>query len=668
MSPFNESLERAKVKQRITYLVVSIAIIITGLFLLGVFLVANGTKIIVSPEEASEIARLQVSSGLGFSVGDTVYSLSRNTSVHVNASGFKPATEIIPATSMGKIHRIKLYELPGKLRITTSSTYEHTRWINEGKIIAISRQLDHEFQAGNYSLTIDDPYYELKQLPVTVNRAEETSLKTELEPIKGDINILTEPPGAEVFINGEMAGISPVSIVKSGGKYSVKVSMNNYQDILDEVEIRRGSAAVQRNYILQLEKARLTVQTEPANGKLLLDGIMIDAQTPVEVEATVSHQLTYVKHGYFSHKQKLTLEPGEEKSVAIKLKAELGSVEFKSSPQAEVWVAGKKKGLTPLSLKLLAIPHRVTFRKEGYRGISKTFKPSSSAVQKIAVSLMPEKQARLNEAKPEYSHSAGGKLKLFLPSDLVTLGAARHEKGQRANEFLRTVSLTRAFYAGLNEVTNAEFGRYDAKKVTGAANEPVTSVSWSEAALFCNWLSRKEKLKPFYVVSGKRITGFNQHADGYRLLSEAEWEWLARKAGKPAQTAFVWGDESVIPANVANIADESANGQVKFYVPNYTDNFAQVAPVGSFQREASGLYDMAGNVSEWVHDYYSIVAPDKNAVQDDPLGDQSGQSHVVKGANWRSGTVTELRPAFREGLVNGRDDLGFRIGRYLYGE
>ena len=84
-------------------------------------------------------------------------------------------------------------------------------------------------------------------------------------------------------------------------------------------------------------------------------------------------------------------------------------------------------------------------------------------------------------------------------------------------------------------------------------------------------------------------------------------------------------------------------------------------------KEPSGLYDLAGNVSEWVHDVYSIVPPQPNSTLKNPLGEQRGASYVVKGANFRSGTLTGLRPAFREGLSTGRDDVGFRIGRYLYG-
>jgi formylglycine-generating enzyme required for sulfatase activity len=281
--------------------------------------------------------------------------------------------------------------------------------------------------------------------------------------------------------------------------------------------------------------------------------------------------------------------------------------------------------------------------------------------------MLTEYQARLQEAPREYTNQAGIKLKLFVIEDEFIMGAPRSEKGQRANEFQRKIKLNKPFYAGLHEVTNGQYGQYKPQKAVGSAGAPVTSVSWQEAAAFCNWLSAKEKLRPFYTIAGGQVTGFDLNADGYRLLSEGEWEWLARKAGKGQQTIFTWGNDTVIPPKVTNVADESAQGQVKVYVPNYNDGYSGVAPVGSFNREPSGLYDMAGNVSEWVHDVYSIMPPPEGKIVGNPLGEQRGDSHVVKGANWRSGTITTLRPAFREGLTAGRDDVGFRIGRYLYG-
>ena len=82
--------------------------------------------------------------------------------------------------------------------------------------------------------------------------------------------------------------------------------------------------------------------------------------------------------------------------------------------------------------------------------------------------------------------------------------------------------------------------------------------------------------------------------------------------------------------------------------------------------EASGLHDLTGNVSEWTNDFYTLLPPGPADVFVDPLGPDTGSTHVVKGASWRAGTRTWLRAAYRDGQSGGRDDLGFRVGRYLY--
>ncbi len=241
-------------------------------------------------------------------------------------------------------------------------------------------------------------------------------------------------------------------------------------------------------------------------------------------------------------------------------------------------------------------------------------------------------------------------------------------RGPRAHEFVKNIRLEKPFYAGLHEVTREQYARFKGGAAAGGAgNTPVTAIGWEDAALFCNWLSAREKLEPVYVMRDGKLASVNAAADGYRLLTEAEWEWLARRAGRDKQTVFPWGDEAVVPPMAGNIADEGAQGKVQVFVPGYNDGQAGVAAVGSFKAEPSGLYDLTGNVSEWVHDFYSLEPPVGNAVERDPLGPAFGDSHVVKGSNWRSASRSELRAAYRDGLMAGRDDVGFRIGRYVYG-
>lgn len=668
MNQFNIKLDQAKSRQKRFYLVTGVSVLAILLLMVVLFVVSSGTRVEIMPGEAKEHAVIKVIEGLGFCVGGTVYSLTGNQVITASAPGFKVATKTIDPAHLGKVFPLELFELPGRLVVDIRGDGENlvkTAWRINGRDAALSGKLDLELEAGPYTVTIDNPFYQPKEIAVVIKRQEETVLQVDLQPVEGMFSITSNPSGATVFLDEKEVGLTPLQLDSNGGRYSLRVAAENYIDIVEQVAIAQINPEVRRSYNLELKKAKVHLELMPKGGTFLVNGIQTTA--PLLIDATVEHRLTYMKAGYYSETKIILLAAGEEKHISFQLKAEIGKIEISSSPPATVLIDGKNYGLSPASADLIAVVHEITFRKPGYRSVSKSIKPKGGTTQKIFVKLLTEYQARLEEAPREYTNQAGIKLKLFMPQDGFTMGAPRSEKGQRANEFQRDISLTKPFYASLFEITKSQFAKFDPKKTVDKVNTPVSSVSWQEAATFCNWLSTKEKLRPFYTIANGQVTGFDMHTDGYRMLSEAEWEWLARKSGKTKQTIFTWGDEAVIPPKATNVADESAQGQVRFYVPKYTDGFSSAAPVGNFNRESSGLYDMAGNVSEWVHDVYLITPLLAHTITSNPLGQQRGETHVVKGANFRSGTLTNLRPAFREGLTAGRDDIGFRIGRYLYG-
>lgn len=178
-------------------------------------------------------------------------------------------------------------------------------------------------------------------------------------------------------------------------------------------------------------------------------------------------------------------------------------------------------------------------------------------------------------------------------------------------------------------------------------NEPVGCVSWHDAKAYIAWLSEK---------SGKP----------YRLLTESEWEYVAR-AG--TRTRFPWGDDADDICERANLFDESGRkASALVYIPaECDDGYAFTAPVGSFPPNTFGLYDVTGNVWEWTEDCYTVPYPP---------GYDDGRSYQVegecekrsiRGGSWIT-TPLRQRPAFR-----GRDpaDLvfvpfGFRVARDLH--
>ena len=167
-------------------------------------------------------------------------------------------------------------------------------------------------------------------------------------------------------------------------------------------------------------------------------------------------------------------------------------------------------------------------------------------------------------------------------------------------------------------------------------------ISWYDAVEYCNWLSKKERLTPAYNISGKDVT-WNRSANGYRLPTEGEWEYAARGGNKGMGYIFAG----------SNDVDE-----VGWY---YDNSGGKTHPVGWKKPNELGIYDMSGNVGEWVWDWYGSYS---YTSQTDPTGPYSGSDRVGRGGSWNN-NADNLRSANRNNNdpSNSNNNLGFRLVR-----
>ena len=597
-------------------------------------------------------------------------------SLDITAPGYEPlATTLTVTQDDSQRFNFSLQPRPG--RISLRSRPPGAAVSLDGEPVGATPLEALELAAGEYRLEFSHPRYLPVATTLTVSgRDRAETLEQVLDPAWAAIGISSEPAGAEILIDGEPAGITPATRELLQGERQLLLRLPGFASWQQELAVTAGEDTVLDTVQMLPAAGILELSSNPGGANVTLDG-EFQGQTPLSLslEPGRAQRLMLTRPGYRRHSETVQLAAGASESKSITLAAQLGAIDLRVSPaEAEVRVNGRLLGRGSQALSLPAVEHRVEVSLAGYRSNSQRLTPRPGLEQRIEVTLQTEQEAKLSRLQPEITTALGQTLRLFIPGESgpaeFTMGASRREPGRRANEVLRPVNLRRMFYLQTTEVTNAQFRQFlpshNSGQVQGNSlnrdHQPVAQVSWQQAAQFCNWLSRREGLEPFYTEAQGIVTGFTAASTGYRLPTEAEWSWVARVDGERL-LIFPWGDTFPPTAAVENYADSSSAYVTGRTISGYNDGQVVSATVGSFPANHHGLFDMGGNVAEWVHDVYQI--PTANAAAEtDPTGPQSGDNHVIRGASWALGRLSELRLSYRDYGQAGRDDAGFRIARY----
>lgn len=256
----------------------------------------------------------------------------------------------------------------------------------------------------------------------------------------------------------------------------------------------------------------------------------------------------------------------------------------------------------------------------------------------------------------------GGNDLIFIKGGTFLMGSPVTEAWREKDEIQHRVVLN-DFFIGKHEVTQQDYRAIMGDNPSNFKEDalPVENISWLEAVRYCNALSQKEGLAPAYTINGENVD-WDMSAPGYRLPTEAEWEYACR-AG------------TTTPFNTENyISTEQANYYGTYPYTIETHYFSQdkletppgeyrqrTIPVGSFAANRWGLFDMHGNVWEWCWDWYGNYA---SGTQDNPAGVNTGTYRINRGGGWND-FGKHLRCAYRAASPpdSRMFNLGFRIVR-----
>ena len=491
----------------------------------------------------------------------------------------------------------------------------------------------------------------------------------------GQLFIVTNPEGAEISINGEDKGTSPLflqslplltnlaitaRIDNMIGTETVKLEGEDLKDIIISLEVETGNLIIiskEKDLIVYLDQNRLgefgtglfreitagihEIELK-GDGLYWRDEVGIAANATVQITAApievgsisynvpgdakavisgddFSEEVTgngslenvrvggYTAHatgpGYEPETIQIAVSRGETSTLEL---FNRGNISVETKPAgASVYIGGLHRGVTPVTVSDVNAGYQdVEVRKSGY----------AYQTQKVYVDGGKTVEVKFMQLRP-----AVGEDFLLVKAGTFQMGS---ESGLSDEKPVHSVRLDRSFYMSKYEVTFEQYDEFC--KATGRetpddrgwgrGTHPVINVSWYDAVEYCNWLSRKEGLTAAYSGSGGRIL-CNFSADGYRLPTEAEWEYAARGGLQSKGLSFAGGES----ADEAGWGKANADGSTH--------------EVGTLRPNEIGLYDMSGNVLEWCWDIYSAdyyeTSPGTN-----PFGSDDGVFRVLRGGCW----------------------------------
>lgn len=651
---------------------------VVGLLLLAAIYLLVATPVVIQLEPAAQTLKMK-----GFPpplhLWGSRLTLPGRYTIEAYQPGYAPFSEQVDIHMDGTTTlNFTLTELPGQLQVSSNPVTEFKLLIDEAEP-GFDKNGRAQISRGPHQLRVlTERHLPHEQQIEILGYGQVQPLLIDLQPAWANISISSKPAKANVLVDGELIGQTPLIREILHGQRNFQLQLSGFKTTLLTQRIEAGKDTVLPPFQLLPVDGKLSIESQPDKANVTLDGIF-QGMTPIDLDisSNIGHSLKLTKSGYTTVEKTISLKPDETTALNIKFNAVYATIFLTTYPAgATLSIDGKAVEKQNGRFRLSARPHSLSLSKPGYITRKLTITPQQGVSQNIEIKLVTQKQQRTKSNSavipPSLTTSAGQVLNLIKPETHFTMGASRREAGRRANESRRLVRLARPFYLATKETTNHEYRLFQADHHSGSLdganldgeNQPVVHISWDDAARYCNWLSQKQNLPAAYIEKKGKMIAVEPMNTGYRLPTEAEWAWVSRRHKQSTELRYPWVGGYPPEKVNGNYADHRIADTLSDVVPDYDDGYRGTATVGTFPAWPAGFYDLGGNVAEWIHDYYALYPGEATQLVTDPHGPNSANHHVVRGAGWRHGNITELRLSYRDYSNKPRYDLGFRIARY----
>jgi formylglycine-generating enzyme required for sulfatase activity len=443
------------------------------------------------------------------------------------------------------------------------------------------------------------------------------------------VYIDSEPEGATVYIADEEIGKTPVSFEYPAGRHLINISFGDYPEIEEIIVIK--APETKNMFRFKDVRANLTVNTFK-RARVYINDELFKNYEKIKLQAG-EYKIKVEMDSVKTLEKIISLGEKEDKTIMLYPDFPRGAIQIDTSPDSvliELWEEGFDKYTGKGSSVFNNLPagkYNIKVSKRGHKSQTTEITLNEKKVEKFKYKLR-----KGSDIGGEYVLIEGGTF--MMGGD-----------GCSDEKPLHKVSLN-SFYISRYETTQSEWNFIMGKNESEFTGDslPVENVSWFDAVKFCNKLSESEGLQKCYSGSGNDIF-CDFKANGYRLPTEAEWEYAAAGGKRDIKSIFSGSN------NIKEVAVYEGNCK------NSTK------AVGSLKPNELGIYDMTGNVSEWCWDWYDVY-PAEGKNRSNPSGPNKGFLRVIRGGSWFN--YDKCSRVCCRNLYNPNDTyfyLGFRVAR-----
>ncbi|NDV63169.1 SUMF1/EgtB/PvdO family nonheme iron enzyme [Puniceicoccales bacterium CK1056] len=499
-------------------------------------------------------------------------------------------------------------------------------------------------------------YLPFRNPPVELD-AETSTITFQQVPRPTELIVISDPDGASVYVGDTMVGLTPLRVegLEIGVPIDVRVEKEGYRVIDEVIELSKGeSRALNAGALVQKIGDLVYTLEFPMENPPPLDEFFLTINDEFyrltdffESRFPEGKYTVFLSHpDFFTFEETVDVIDGETTTLTIAPRPRPMRLIpiIEGGFQARFKLAGEEVALTEKGALLVPSFQRVRVSAtiRNHHDVSQWFEGRANEVRewRVPLKLLPGPEEGENYSPPYFNVPL-----VWVKPQPFKMGSPLREARRLPNEDdLTSVTLDYGYWIGATEVTQEVYEHIMGTNPStfGGDQYPVDSVSWIDATEFCR------RLTEFEQQSGRLPEGYV-----YRLPTEAEWEYAARAN---TSTPFSFGS-SADPSMGNFQGSYSASGEI---LGKSTEDRYGTLRVGSFQPNSFGLYDVHGNVAEWIIDRFWDRHP--GGTVRNPYNAERGRGHPIRGGSWED-SADRVRTAAREGAPErtSRNSIGFRL-------